>query len=468
MDRVAVVAPDDCLRRVLVAIADAGVVEFDLAGEPAKGTAGRALERARNQPADQRATPRSGVECFPVLLPDPPDVDALAEGGRVAELAGEAELERTASLAFHRHTVAAFAAWCPSTAVSSLAQRLGPLGGGVVRLPAPAGSVAPTLLHGGRASDAFQPLVDTYGIVPYRDINPSAFAGLAYVAMFGMMFGDVGHGLLLLAAGLLLRSGWPSALARFARLSPFVIGAGLASTAFGFAYGEAFGPTGLVPALWLQPLDHPTTLLAVAIAIGAALLAVAYGLGTVNRWREAGPARAMVAMAGGAGAAVYLGLAVVGLGWYTGTGIITAVGAVVAVAGLVLGYRGCLAEASGRGRGFQAAVELFDSVIRIGSNTVSFARLAAFGLTHAALGYVVWRATSALWGKGVALWLAAAVVFVIGNAAALALEGLVAGVQALRLEYYELFSRIFITEGRAFRPWHVPTLIPQEAPCSPG
>ena len=34
---------------------------------------------------------------------------------------------------------------------------------------------------------------------------------------------------------------------------------------------------------------------------------------------------------------------------------------------------------------------------------------------------------------------------------------LVAGVQALRLEYYELFSRVFVSEGRPFRPWFVPT-----------
>jgi V/A-type H+-transporting ATPase subunit I len=47
-------------------------------------------------------------------------------------------------------------------------------------------------------------------------------------------------------------------------------------------------------------------------------------------------------------------------------------------------------------------------------------------------------------------------VFVAGHVAAFALEALVAGVQALRLEYYELFSRIFVSEGRPFHPWHIP------------
>ena len=97
-----------------------------------------------------------------------------------------------------------------------------------------------------------------------------------------------------------------------------------------------------------------------------------------------------------------------------------------------------------------------DVVIRIGSNVVSFARLAAFGMTHAALAAVVWLATAALWQGGPLAKAAAVVVFVVGNVLTFGLEALVAGVQALRLEYYELFSRVFQGEGRPFRPWHIP------------
>jgi len=89
---------------------------------------------------------------------------------------------------------------------------------------------------------------------------------------------------------------------------------------------------------------------------------------------------------------------------------------------------------------------------------VSFARLAAFGLTHAALALVVWQATTALWGNGPLATVGAVLVFLVGNAVTFALEGLVAAVQALRLEYYELFSRIFSGDGRPFDPWHVPVL----------
>ena len=129
----------------------------------------------------------------------------------------------------------------------------------------------------------------------------------------------------------------------------------------------------------------------------------------------------------------------------------------LALTGLVLAYIGFLANASGGAAGVtQASVELFDTVLRLGTNLVSFTRLAAFGLTHAALAWSCGRPPPRLWDRGGLLLAAAVLVFVVGNAVAFSLEALVAGVQALRLEYYELFSRVFTDEGRPFRPWHVP------------
>ena len=460
MDRIAVVAPADRLRDALVTVADLGLTEPERLLDPVPAPAASTLEQVR-----RTASPGQVPGPVAVLHRRPPDLADLARRGRLDELAGEAELEQVAAAAVLEGRVAGIAAWSPTRAVEVLADRLRPVGAAVVRLPPPAGVDPPTLLAGVGAAGAFQPLVDTYVTVPYADVNPSVFAGVAYVAMFGMMFGDVGHGLLLTAAGLLVWAGRPVSLARFRWVAPFVIGAGLASAAFGLLFGEAFGPTGLVPTLWLAPLDRPASLLAAAVAIGAVLLAVAYGLGTANRWREGGAARALLALAGLAGSALYVGLALAGLGWYLHLVGLTVAGGVLAGAGLLFGFAGLYGE-SGHGVAgvAQAGVELFDTVVRLGTNTVSFARLAAFGLTHAALGQVVWDGTTALWHRGPLLWLPAAVVLVAGNALAFTLEALVAGVQALRLEYYELFSRIFTSQGRAFRPWHVPTLVPKERP----
>ncbi|WP_232837256.1 V-type ATPase 116kDa subunit family protein [Lentzea terrae] len=399
MERIAVVAPEDALREALVLVADAGVVDVDRADD---------------------------------------------------------QLETIADAAVRRESVAAIAGWCPAEERPGLAATLAEVGAAAVPLPAPRGVDPPSLLRAdGPVRRSFTPLVTTYGTVPYQDVDPTVLAGAAYVLMFGMMFGDAGQGLLLVAVGLLLRAGWPRRLARWRSAWPFVLGAGAASTAFGVLYGEFFGPTGVVPVLWLDPLDDPVKLLSAGVAAGAVLLAAAYAVAIVNRWREGGPRLAVYAASGVAGAALFLGIAGIAGGLLLGADLLVVAAAVIAVAGLVLAGVGFAAASGGGAAGWvQAAVELFDIVIRTGSNLVSFARLAAFGLVHAAIGSVVWLGTTALAGGGVLGIAAAVLVFLLGNALAFSLEALVAAIQALRLEFYELFSRVFEIEGRPFRPWH--------------
>jgi V/A-type H+-transporting ATPase subunit I len=450
MARVALVAPVESVRDLLVRVADAGVVQVDsvTGDEAGQGEAARRLQRV---PAAEPVRP--------LLSPAEPDLDELEQAGRADLLAGEAQLEGYRSAAVRRGGVSALAGWTPAAAVPDLAGRLAGVGGAVVRLPVPAGAEPPTLLR--RRSGAalsFGPLVETYSTVPYRDVDPTVLAGLAYVVMFGMMFGDLGDGLLLVAAGLLVRSGWPRRWPGLRARWQLLTGAGLAASLFGLAYGEAFGPTGLVPALWLAPLDRPLPLLSAAIGLGALLLAGAYAVGTVNRVREGGWALAGYAPAGLAGATVFLGAGLAAAGWYLAAGWLAVSGGVVALGGLALSFAGLHAAAGPGAAGWlQAAVELFDTMLRLGANVVSFARLAAFGITHAAIGDIVWRGTTGLWHDGPAAMAAAVVLFAAGHAAAFGLEALVAGVQALRLEYYELFSRVFVAEGRPFRPWRVPT-----------
>jgi V/A-type H+/Na+-transporting ATPase subunit I len=327
-----------------------------------------------------------------------------------------------------------------------------------VELPRPRGVDPPTAAGDGAVRQTFAPLVDTYGTVPYADIDPSILAGLSYTVMFGAMFGDVGHGALLLGGALVIRFATPRRLARLRPHWMFVAAAGLFSMLFGFAYGECFGPTGLVPPGLVAPMEQPVTMLIGGVVLGVILLAGAFAVGTVNRLREGGWGRALYDPAGMAGTLVFVGAGVGVAALYWRNGWLGLAAVAIAVTGLVLAYIGLLVTSGGGGSGaVQAAVEIFDLVIRLGANVVSFARLAAFGLTHAVLGWIVWTGTVALWGAGGAGLVAAAAVFVIGNALAFGIEALVAGIQALRLEYYELFSRVFETQGRPFRPWYVPT-----------
>lgn len=467
MRRVAVVVPRAALRAALVRIAEEGCVELDRAEESAPGAAAARLQRVRGRAAG----PRSAAPA--ALAGAAPDLDLLERRGSVSLLAGEAELEERAGAAVGEGAAVALAGWCPAAEMPRVARRLAAVGGALLPLPSPRGTDPPTQLRPHRTA-SFTPLVTTYGTPAYADLDPSWPAGLTYVAMFGIMFGDVGHGALLVLGALALRLGRPRRMARLRPLWPFLAGAGVASMLAGAAYGEFFGPTGLLPVLWLSPTAEPARLLAAAVILGAALLALAHLSGAVNRVREGGWGTGLYAASGGAGLLFYLGLAAAAGGLALHRAPVAVAGAALGAAGLALVAVGLYRDTAGGGPGLaETVVRLFDVVVRAGTNTLSFARLAAFGLTHAALAGLVWRGTTALAGRGGAGVVGAVLLFVVGTAVTFGLEALVAGVQALRLEFYELFSRLFGAEGRPFRPWRVPRAESADpavkvVPCSPG
>jgi V/A-type H+/Na+-transporting ATPase subunit I len=460
MTRVALVAPVWALREALVRVADSGAVEIDrpAPSEAAGGEPARRLQRL----------PGHGA-VIPALAADAPDLAALERAGRADLLAGEAQLAEHAAGAVVRGQVAGLVGWAPTGQLPALAGRLAEVGAAVVPLPRPRGVDPPTAPPAGPARRAFAPLVDAYTVVPYRDLDPSVLAGLAYAVMFGAMFGDLGHGALLLAAALAVRFGRWRVVARLHPHWLFIGAAAVAAMGFGLAYGEFFGPTGL-PVLWLRPADDPVRLGLAAVGFGAVLLAGAYTLGVVNRVRERGWAGALYAPSGLAGSMLFVAAGLAAGAWYLGAGSLAIAAGGLAATGLALSYAGLLAGSGGGPAGaVQAAIELVDFVVRLGANLVSFARLAAFGLTHAVLAAVVWEATTGLWGAAGLSAVAAVAVFLAGTAIAVGLEGLVAAVQALRLAYYELFSRVFQLSGRPFRPWHVHTVrYTREVPCLPG
>ena len=455
MSRVAVVAPRARVREALVVLAASGVVELVGNLPPPEGEEVEALRRLH----------RAGVAATEpaVVLDRRPDINALEGAGECGLLEGEVELVRRSRLAVPHGSFTAWLGWAPTDTLTSLNDQLAGIGAAVVELARPAWVEPPTLLNPVKVEQPFRPLVQSYGTTPYGDLDPTVFTVVSFVVMFGIMFGDVGHGLVLVLLSLWLRRRRRGRLAAFRSLWMIPFAAGLAGMLFGLLYGEAFGPTGLVPTLWLNPLDEPVTLLLVGLAIGAVLLTISYVLGIVNRWRRGGFREALLAQFGVAGLMVFVGGLLLAGGVTTEILVLEVSGAVVAGIGLVLLAIGLVLEA-GRGAAAltQAAVEFFDAVVRLFSNLVSFTRLAAFGLMHAALGLVVFEAASALWGGPAGIVLAT-LVFVGGNAVTFALEALVTGVQALRLEYYELYSRIFSGEGHAFAPWTMPVRSPKEA-----
>ena len=94
----------------------------------------------------------------------------------------------------------------------------------------------------------------------------------------------------------------------------------------------------------------------------------------------------------------------------------------------------------------QSFFELFEVVLSYVTNTMSFLRVGAFVLVHAGMMMVVFTIADMLPGSGYII------AVVIGNIVVTALEALVAGIQVVRLEFYEMFSKFFEGQGRPFTP----------------
>lgn len=95
-------------------------------------------------------------------------------------------------------------------------------------------------------------------------------------------------------------------------------------------------------------------------------------------------------------------------------------------------------------------IEMVDVVSGFFSNSMSFLRVGAFALSHAVLSFVVFTMTQFVGGYA-SLW--GILVYVFGNGVIIFLEGLIVAIQAVRLQYYEFFSKFFTKSGSVFAPF---------------
>lgn len=303
----------------------------------------------------------------------------------------------------------------------------------------------------------FERLTTAYGTPSYREVEPTAFLAVSFLLMFGLMFGDLGQGAVLFGLGYLI-------FRRFFRYTDYgviLMECGVASMIFGVLYGSVFGVEGLFPPLWFAPLKNINYFLKVALIFGLACISLGVILGFVNAVRLG---RSRLPAAGLLAALIYWIMAGLGLR-YLLTGawqwdFWVTVGAAAATLGMGVFYvflrlrRPPAPEHPGGGRSLlllEGAIEVVDSTVRYVANTISYIRIAAFALAHAALFIAVFSLAETLGrmgGGGVAYWLTVA----LGNVVIIVLEGLVVSIQIVRLEYYEFLSKFFHGGGEPFKP----------------
>ena len=298
----------------------------------------------------------------------------------------------------------------------------------------------PSLVHYPSWLMPFVPLVKSYGVPRYGEFDPTLPFAFTYLLLFGAMFGDVGHGavILVLAASLYKRIG---------KAAWIGIAAGAVSMLFGLLYGSIFGYEDIIEPVWMSPLHHPNKMLILAVSFGVGFIVLTLLVNMRNRLIAGHTAEALFDSTGLAGLLFYLG-AVGGVASMAGAVNLAAPSWMIAILGIciVAGFKWAETHAGLGERVLVTSIETLETGINLFANTLSFMRVAAFSLNHVALALAIFTLANGMGTGG--HWLT----IVLGNVVIIVLEGGIVAIQALRLMYYEGFSRFFSGDGIEFVP----------------
>lgn len=323
----------------------------------------------------------------------------------------------------------------------------------------------PVALKNKKVFKPFEFFVDMYGLPSYDEVDPTPFVAITYVLLFGIMFGDLGQGLCVSLVGWLM---WKY---KKMKLGKVLIPCGISSALFGTLFGSVFGFENALDPLYknvfglpgkpIEVMEPNTTNIIIysAVGIGMVLVVIAILINIYSCIRRKHWENALFGPNGVAGLVFYVSLVVgfggqLAFGWHI---VNTAyVLGLIVLPILVIFFRGILGGLVERRPDWkpeswgnfimQNFFEVFEYLLSYATNTMSFLRVGAFVLVHAGMMLVVFTLAGMTSGIGYVL------IVVVGNVFVMGLEGLLVGIQVLRLEFYEMFSRFFDGEGRPFHP----------------
>jgi V/A-type H+-transporting ATPase subunit I len=331
----------------------------------------------------------------------------------------------------------------------------------------------PVELRSPRFLRPFQMLVRNFGVPEYRTIDPTPIVAIAYLLMFGLMFGDAGHGLVLVVLGVV--GGRLFTSPGYRQISRLLVWCGGASVVMGVLFGAYFGLE-LLPPLWFNyhgvvaghaeagPVRNLMDILTITIYFGIAVIGAGLVMNWINRVRKREWLELVFEKEGVLGGIIYASgvwvAAVFARSGFQTLPDLSIAGPLIAGPALLLFLKFPIEAAHTRRHGERAAspamwvmdwvIELLEVFSGYLANTLSFMRVAGLGIAHVMLMVAFFQIAEMISPGGVSI--VSVIVLVLGNALVIALEGLSAGIQSLRLNYYEFFSKYFNPTGVEYRP----------------
>ena len=340
----------------------------------------------------------------------------------------------------------------------------------------------PVKLKHGKFVTAFERMIFSYGSPVYGTIDPTPFVAFFFTLLFGIMFGDLGQGLVFVLIGILLTKHWIPFFKSWHKFGPIFIAIGCSSSIMGLLTGEFFcnehllEPVGkfltglfvgkenaFAPILHMMPsadtVGNMFMFFLFTIGVGFIINSVGLIINIINNFILKNYGKAIFGKTGLCGAVFF---------WYVIAMVIRifAFGASIAlydwiVIGVTLlgvffaeplerlmeGHKPILENGLFAAL-IQGVVELLEVVSSYLSNSVSFLRVGAFALAHAVLSYIIYTMSNLI-----PIFIGQLAVLIIGNAIVIVLEGMIVAIQVIRLQYYEFFSKFFTETGKEFIPF---------------
>ena len=307
--------------------------------------------------------------------------------------------------------------------------------------------------------------VKMYGVPSYNEIDPTVIVAITYTIFFGIMFGDMGQGLVVAIVGFLM---WKLKKMEIGRI---LVPCGLSGMVFGFLYGSVFGFEDVLTPVHQMLFGTKGKLFEVmesesinliiygSVAIGIVTIAFIMLVNIFGSLRRRDFESALFGANGIAGFVFYVSL-VAGLicTMFLNIPLMTPAYIIcLIVVPLILMFlreplgRLCEGKKNWQPESWgeycmQSFFELFEMCLSYVTNTMSFLRVGAYILVHAGMMLVVFTLANMVGGVGYPI------VVIVGNGIVMALEALLVAIQVLRLDYYEIFSRFYVGEGRPFTP----------------
>lgn len=311
-------------------------------------------------------------------------------------------------------------------------------------------SEPPIKLENKKIFKPFEWFLEMYALPRYNEFDPTVLMAITYTLIFGVMFGDVGHGLCLsLIGGLLYKF-------KKVTLGKIMIPIGISSAIFGVLYGSVFGNEEILPALLIRPMENSTsitTMLYSTVGLGGIIILMSMIANIINGIRQKDIKRIFFSQNGVAGMIMYGGIlaGIVSMlmkkSLFTPLYIILVIVLPIIViflqdplAALVCGKK------DDKFSMVDNSFEFLEIMLSFVTNTISFIRIGAFALNHAGMMMAVFVISGMFRNTG------SVITLVLGNALVMVLEGLVVGIQVLRLEFFEMFSRYYTGGGKKFTP----------------